>query len=165
MSRGRPPRRPRPISLNPMGLAKDYATTLTRAEQDQVMNPLRAAVAALRRGVATEFEWMVAVTAINIGDAIESQGIVRGLAGHLKDIDRALEGIRARAMAAGEWRAPALYYEERDLMDLLVDLHGHQVASLSYGEFTRARDRAISQAASSAGGREVDVAQLHGVAA
>lgn len=164
MSHGRPPRRRRPVATNPIGLARDYATRLTRAELDQIMNPLRAAVAALRRGVATEFEWMVAVTAVNVGDAIESQGIVRGLAGHLEDIDRALDGIRARAMASGLWQAPALYYEERDYMDLLVDLHGHQVGSLSYGEFRRARDKAIAQTAS-AGGRVVDAGQLQGVAA
>lgn len=164
MSHGRPPRRRRPVATNPLGLARDYATRLTRTEQDQVMNPLRAAVAALRRGVATEFEWMVAVTAVNIGDAIESQGIVRGLAGHLKDIDRALEGIRARAMASGAWQAPSLYYEERDFMDLLVDLHGHQLRSLSFGELGRARDKAVAQTGS-AGGRVVDVGQLQGVAA
>ncbi|MBO9647391.1 MAG: hypothetical protein J7605_02690 [Variovorax sp.] len=154
MTHGRKPRSRRHVAQNPIGLAKDYATKLTRSELDQVMDPLRDAVAALRRGVATEFEWMVAVTAVNIADAIESQRVVRGLAGHIKEIDRALEGIRARAMSSGAWRAPALYYEERDSMDLLVDLHGYQLSNLSFGEFGRARDKAIAQTAC-AGGRVV----------
>ncbi|WP_171022547.1 hypothetical protein [Variovorax sp. 3P27G3] len=126
------------------------------------MNPLRGAVASLRRGVATELEWALAVTAVNIGDAIETQGVVRGLAGHLRSIDLALQEIGKRARSSGDWRPPALYYEERDLMDLLVDLHDHQVKSLSFGEFMRARDKAIAQTASAPGGRVVDVDQLQG---
>ena len=158
MTRGRAPRRQRPVAINVIALAMARATRLTLAERELIMVPLRAAVAALRQGVATEYEWMVAVTAVNIGDAIERQGVVRGLAGHLQDIDRALKGICARAMETGEWRAPALHLEERDLMDLIVDLHGHQLRSLSFGEFNQARDKAIQQTYTD-GGRVVPVSQ------
>ena len=156
MTHGRPPRRPRPMAINLVNVAATRATRLTQVELDQVINPLREAVAALRRGVATEFEWQIAVTAVNIGDAIEKQGVVRGLAEHLRSIDLALLEIGKRARSSGDWRSPALYYEERDLMDLLLDLHSHQVKSLSYGEFIRARDRAIAQTASTPGGRIVE---------
>lgn len=152
MTHGRKPRRPRPITRNPFLHARDHATRLTIAEVNQVMNPLRAAATALRCGVATEYEWMVAVSAVNLADSIESQGIVRGMAGHLRDIDMALQAIRRRAMDDHVWRAPALDYEERDLLDLLIDLHGHQVRSLSYGEYCRAYDKAVAQTLS-AGGR------------
>lgn len=162
MSHGRPPRRRRPIALNPFLHALDHATKLTRAERDQVMGPLRGAAAALRQGVATELDWALAVTAVNVGDAIEAQGIVRGLAGHLRNIDLALQEIGKRARAAGTWQAPALYYEERDFLDLLVDLHDHQVKSLSFGEFSRARDTAIAQTRSAPGGRVVHVDQPQG---
>lgn len=158
MTRGRAPRRQRPIATNPIALAMNRATRLTVAERERIMVPLRAAVAALRQGVATEYEWMMAVTAVNIGDAIERQGIVRGLAGHLRDIDRALKGICDRAMETGEWHAPALHLEELDLMDLIVDLHGHQLRSLSFGEFSQARDKAIQQTYTD-GGRVVPVSQ------
>jgi hypothetical protein len=165
MSHGRPPRRPRPIAVNLMAIAQSRATRLTAAELDVVLGPLRSAVAALRQGVANELEWSLAVTAVNIGDAIETQGVVRGLAGHLRSIDLALQEIGKRARSYGDWRPPALYYEERDLLDLLVDLHDHQVKSLSFSEFSRARDKAIAQTRSTPGGRVVDVGQQQGVLA
>lgn len=152
MTHGRKPRRPRWGRYNPIDVAHGHATKLTQAEQEQVMIPLRAACAALRQGVATEHQWAVAVSAVNVGDAIESQGVVRGMAGHLHAIDMALQGIRRRAMDDGAWSAPALYYEERDLMDLLLDLHGLQLGSLSYGEYRRAHEKAVAQTLS-AGGR------------
>jgi hypothetical protein len=158
MTHGRTPRRPRPIATNPITLAMNQATRLTVFERERIMVPLRAAVAALRQGVATEYQWMMAVTAVNVGDAIERQGVVRGLAGHLRDIDRALKGICDRAMETGEWRAPALHLEERDLVDLIVDLHGHQLKSLSFGEFNQARDKAVQQTYTD-GGRVVPVSQ------
>lgn len=165
MTHGRPPRRTRRMAVNLVDIAAARATRLTQTERDQVLGALRGAVAALRRGVATELEWQLAVTAVNIGDAIEKQGVVRGLAEHLHSIDLALLEIGKRARATGEWRAPALYYEERDLMDLLVDLHNHQVKSLSYGEFIRARDKAIAQTASTPGGCIVELEPQQGVLA
>ncbi|MNX84331.1 hypothetical protein D3C86_1161240 [compost metagenome] len=93
---------------------------------------------------------------VNVGDAIETQGVVRGLAGHLRSIDVALQEIGKRARSSGAWAPPALYYEERDLLDLLVDLHGHQIRSLSFGEFSRACDKAIAQTLNAPGGRVVD---------
>lgn len=165
MTHGRPPRRPRPMAINLVNVAATRATLLTQAELDQVINPLRDAVAALRRGVATEFEWQLAVTAVNIGDAIETQGVMRGLAGHFHSIDLALLEIGKRARSTGDWQPPALYYEERDLLDLLVDLHHHQVKSLSFGEFCKARDKAIAQTASTPGGKVVDLDQRRGVLA
>lgn len=161
MTHGRPPRRMQPMAINLVAMATARATRLTAAERDQVMNPLRGAVAALRRGVATEFEWQLAVSAVNIGDAIEKQGVVRGLAEHLRSIDLALLEIGKRARSSGDWRPPALYYEERDLMDLLVDLHNHQVKNLSYGEFIRARDKAVAQTISTPGGRVVELEPRH----
>lgn len=165
MTHGRPPRRRRPMAVNLVDVALARASRIARPQRDEIMNPLRDAVAALRRGVATELEWALAVTAVNIGDAIESQGVVRGLAGHLKNIDLALQEIGKRARSGGSWRPPALYYEERDLLDMLIDLHSHQVRSLSLGEFTRAREKAIAQTRSEPGGRVVDVDQLQGVLA
>lgn len=164
MTRGRKPRQTGVINANPIGRAISNVTKLSDAERETVMAPLRSAVAALRRGVGTEFDWQFAASAVNAGDAIESLGVVRGLAGHLKEIDRALQCIRQRAIESAAWRAPALYYEERDLLDLLLDLHNHQVRNLSFGEYTRAVDKAVQQTRSN-GGRVVDVGQLEGMAA
>lgn len=162
MTRGRPPRQPRPMAINLVDVALNRASRLTAAELEQVLSPLRDAVASLRRGVATEIEWSTAASAVNVGDVIEQQGVVRGLAGHLHDIDLALLEIGKRARSGGEWRPPALYYEERDLLDLLVDLHSHQVKCLSFGELQRARDKAIAQTRSVPGGRVICVVQQQG---
>jgi hypothetical protein len=164
MSHGSKPRQARVINANPTGRAIASVTKLSNAERETVMAPLRAAVAALRQGVGTEFDWQFAVSAVNVGDAIESLGVVRGLGGHLKEIDCALQGIRQRAMQSATWNAPALYYEERDLLDLLLDLHNHQVRNLSFGEYTRAVDKAV-QHTGAVGGRVVDVGQLEGMPA
>ena len=157
MTHGRPPRRRGPVAVNIVALATARATRLPPAERDQVMAPLRDAVAPLRAGVASELGWWHAVSAVNVGDAIETQGVVRGLAGHLRSIDLALQEIGKRARSTGAWAPPALYYEERDLLDLLVDLHGHQIRSLSFGEFSSALDKAIAQTRSAPDGRVVDV--------
>ncbi|MET3371229.1 hypothetical protein ABIC89_000262 [Variovorax boronicumulans] len=153
------------MAVNLVHVARARASRMARPQRDQIMTPLRDALAALRRGVATEFEWAQAVTAVNLGDAIESQGVVRGLGGHFKLIDLALLEIGKRARSVGSWRPPALYYEERDLLDMLVDLHGHQVRSLSFGELSRARDKAIVQTRSAPGGRVIDVDHQQGVLA
>lgn len=165
MTHGRPPRRRRPVAVNLIAMATARATRLTAAERDQVMTPLRDAVAALRRGVATELEWSHAVSAVNVSDAIETQGVVRGLAGHFRSIDLALQEIGKRARAAGVWSPPALYYEERDLLDLLVDLHGHQIRCLSFGEFSRALNKAIAQTRSAPDGHVIEAVPAQGVLA
>lgn len=165
MTRGRPPRRPRPMAINLVDVVLNRASRLNAAELEQVLGPLRDAVAALRRGVATELEWSTAASAVNVGDVIEKQGVVRGLAGHLRDIDLALFEIGKRARSSGDWRPPVLHYEELDLLDLLVDLHSHQVKSLSFGELQRAWDRAIAQTHSVPGGRVIGAITQKGVVA
>lgn len=159
MSRGRPPRRPRRISLNPMALARDNATLLTAAEIASTIDPLRAAEKALREGVASEWDWSVVASAINVAKAIEAQGVVRGLAEHLGSAEIALQEIERRAISSGSWQSPTLYWLELDQIRTAVDLHEFQVRNLSYGEFRRAVARAMSEIRST-GGRVVDIGQL-----
>ena len=161
MSHGRPPRRPRRVSLNPIALAKNSATRLTQAEISGAITPMRAATRALREGVATEWEWSVVVSAVNVAQAIDKQGVVRGLAEHLHSAELALQGIHQRAMASGTWCATALYYQELDHIATAVDLHGFQMQQLSYSEFRHAVLRAAAEIRA-AGGRVVDVGQLEG---
>lgn len=159
MSRGRPPRRPRRISTNPIALARNSATLLTDAEIATAVVPLRAAEKSLREGVATEWDWSVVASALNVAQAIEAQGVVRGLGEHLRSADMALKAIERRAMTTGTWRPTALYWLELDQIKTAVDLHEFQMRSLSYGEFRKAVARAVAEIRST-GGRVIDIGQL-----
>ena len=164
MSHGRKTRRPGRISMNPIALARNNATLLTPAEISLAITPLRAAARALREGVATEWEWSIVASAINVAKAIEKQGVVRGLAEHLRSAELAVEAIQLRAMDGGTWHATALYYQELDHITTAVDLHEFQMQRLSYGEFRRALTSAEAEIRNS-GGRVVDVREQEGMAA
>lgn len=151
MTHGRPPRRPRRVSLAPMRLARNGATLLTPAELANTLDPLRAAARALREGVATELDWSIVASALNVAQAIEQQGVVRGLGEHFHSAELALRGIEQRAMASGEWKATALYYQELDHISAAVDLHEFQLKRLSYSEVSRAVKKAAGEIRSTGG--------------
>lgn len=157
MSHGRPRRRERHVYINVVDLAIDRATLLTPAEIEQIIDPLRAAMRALREGVATETDWSFAASAVNVAKAIEHQGVVRGLSEHLHVAELALQGIQARAMSSSEWQPTALYYQELDTLTNLVELHVFQLQQLSFGEFRRALVSAVDEVRST-GGRVINVA-------
>ena len=160
MSHGKPPRKPRwPAAVNTMDLVSRRVALVTPADLAQVMAPLQAAFTALRQGVATEWQWSVLASAMNCAQAIEKQGVVRQLAGHLHAAELALQSIYNRAMATGHWQATALYYVELDAIDTAIDLHKSQLQQLSTGEVIKALDYAQAEVRSS-GGRVVQQRDL-----
>lgn len=150
MSRKRCNRTVRPV-YNPFLVARNHATLLTADELATMATPLRAAAERMRRGLASDNDWALLGGSLQLAMAIERQGVVRGLAGHLDEIDRALVAIEARATQAGVWQAPTLYFHELDAVQLLLDLHLYQLQQLTYGEFRRAfsttKGRALSRRA------------------
>lgn len=159
MTHGRKPRRPRYVSLDPMRLARNAATKLTSAEIATTIEPLRQAARLTREGVASEREWALLASAVNVAKAIERQGIVRGLAEHFAQAEEALNGISRRALASGEWKPTALYWQEIEHVNALVDLHAYQLEHLSYGEAHRAT-RSATAAVHQVGGRVEIVDQV-----
>lgn len=159
MSRKHTRRTPRPVH-HPFIVARNFATLLTADERAKVMTPLGAAAERMRRGLASDNDLAVLTGSLLMAQTIESQGVVRGLAGHLDEIDRALVAIEARATQAGPWRAPTLYFNELDALQLMLDLHKFQIEKLSYGEFRRAYDVTEAQVRSRGGQvvRESEVA-------
>lgn len=126
---------------NPFLVARNHATRLTAAELDEVMVPMRAAAARTRQGLATSDDLAMLTGSLRMAQSIEQQGIVRGLAGHLADIERALAAVGERARdSSGRWSSPTLYFHELEAVQLLLDLHGYQIKQLSFGEFRRAYD-------------------------
>ncbi|BEP42228.1 hypothetical protein GmRootV15_28170 [Variovorax sp. V15] len=134
-----------------MRLARNGATMLTPAELANTLDPLRAAARALREGVATELDWSIVASAFNVAQAIEQQGVVRGLGEHFRSAELALHGIEQRAMASGEWKATALYYQELDHINTAVDLHEFQLRRLSFSEVNWAVKKAVSEVRSTGG--------------
>jgi hypothetical protein len=137
-----------------MWVASYHASKLSPADVGEVMQPLQDACRALREGVASEWHWSLAASAVNTARAIERQGVVKGLHEHLVAADLALAGIHRRAMLATGWRPTALYYLELDAITTAVELHEFQLRQLSRGEMMRAV--ALAQAdIQSSGGRVI----------
>lgn len=164
MTHGRKPRQARWISRAPIELATAVATRLTAAELAAYFDPLRAAARALREGVATEWDWARVVSAVNVAQAVEQLGVVRGLGEHLHSAELALQAVHQRAMTNGAWHSTSLYYQELDQVNTAVDLHEFQLGQLSYGEFRQAFRRAADEVRST-GGQVVDIEQLERMAA
>ena len=141
MSRKRTRRAVRPTH-NPFVIARNQATLLTSEERAKVMTPLGAAADRMRRGQASDNDWAVLTGSLLMAQSIEKQGVVRGLAGHLDGVDRALVAIEARATR---------HFHELDAIHLLLDLHEFQLEQLSYGEFRRAYEATEARVRSSGG--------------
>jgi hypothetical protein len=147
MSANKKPRkayRPRPVTAHTMQLAKHYAAKPAAADRAQVLCELHKAIQALREGVATEHQWSIAAGSVAVALAIEHQGIVRGLLGHLKTAELSLQDIYDRALRSGggRWVRVTLYYQELDALQTFLDLHAFQVGQLGRAEFLAAIDAA-----------------------
>ncbi|MNV64642.1 hypothetical protein D3C71_1572940 [compost metagenome] len=75
--------------------------------------------------------------------------------GHLEAAECALQGIKLRAMATGEWLPTALYYQELDDVKAAVELHRFQLEQLSSAEAVKAIDLAKGRVRA-AGGRVIE---------
>ena len=147
MSANKKPRkayRPRPVTAHTMTLALHYAAKPAAADRREVLGILSSAIQALREGVATEHQWSIAAGSVTVAQAIERQGIVRGLQGHLKAAEEALQGIYDRALrtGGGRWVRVTLYFYEIEALNDLVWLLTLQVSKLSRAEFLAAIDAA-----------------------
>ena len=147
MSRNKKPRkayRPRPVTAETMALARHYAAKPAPEDRKQVLGMLRDAAKALREGVATEHQWSIVAGSITVAMAIERQGIVRGMEGHLLAAQDALQGIYDRAMrtGGGSWVRVTLYYQELDELQWFLGLHSFQMNQLGRAEFIAAIESA-----------------------
>jgi hypothetical protein len=164
MSHGRPPRRVRFVTTpHTMSLVVRKVTRLTAHELGLVLGPIESSLTALREGVASELEWSLLASAVEIALAVEDKGVVRGMRGHIEAAERALQGIKLRAMATGEWLPTALYYQELDDVTAAVELHRFQLEQLSSAEARKALDLAKGRVRA-AGGRVIEARRAEGIA-
>jgi hypothetical protein len=136
--------RPRPIAENPLAIAIHNAAKPAAEDRAEVIGILRNAVKALREGVATEHQWSIAAGSVTVALAIERQGVVRGLSGHLKNIEQALQKIYDRAIreGGGRWIRVTLWFDEIEALNDLVFFHKLQMDRLGRAEFLKAIDAA-----------------------
>ncbi|WP_367847036.1 hypothetical protein [Rhodoferax sp. WC2427] len=127
------------------------ATKLTATERASVLEPLQDAHKALREGVATQWQWTQFASAMEVAQAIEQRGVVRGLKAHLYAAELALQAIERRAMRCKTWQAVPLDLEELDTLAIAINLHEFQLTQLGASEFHAAVKTALGHITSSAG--------------
>lgn len=102
-----------------------------------VTQPVLAAFQALREGVATELQWHHLVTAMRVADAVAVARGSKGPRPHIALAQQALDGIKARAMQAGEWRATDLQFAELDAVSDGFDIFCDQVSTMHRPEILK----------------------------
>ena len=147
MSQNKKPRkayRPKPVSADTMTLARHFAAKPAKEDREEVLGVLRTAVKALREGVATEHQWSIAAGSVSVAQAIERQGIVRGLHEHIKTTEQVLQDIYDRALqkGGGRWAWSTLYFNEIDTLIEFMHLHTFQMGQLGRAEMLAAIDEA-----------------------
>ena len=155
-TRGQSARR---ASKNNVGIAK-YRVAILSHEFIQAKRSIgNQAVEAFRLGCGTRAHWLRLRTFVNVGLAIEEQGIVRGLKEPLMEAHFALQAMSARMEKTGIWVPGALRAIELEAIRALVDWHLAQLSKLSNSEYDAAYDLARGHV-TSAGGEVVDIKTL-----
>lgn len=132
--------------------AVEGSSALDEQEIASVIDPLRRAVDALRTGTAIYDDWLRLASVINIANAIERQGVVRGMASELAKCEAAVQAIGDRTGDTDTtWKSPTLYAAEITAIGDLVHWHKFQLEQLSYKEYARAHDYAVAKVRSSGG--------------
>lgn len=148
-----------PVAINTVDMARCRATLLTQAEQTNVLKPAAEGFERMRRGQATETDWLHLVTICAIGLAVEDGGIVRGLREVLSEADLSLAAIGLRATQGGTgWRAPTLYVAEIQQLQTLLRMHTFQLSQISWGEHRKAWKAAAGSVVAN-GGRAIKALQ------
>lgn len=140
------------IARDGITMARMLNTRLTTAEVDRILAPCRRAVDAFRSGQGSYDQWVVLCTAGHVAEAIEDGGVIRGQRDIINDANDALDAIGARAGRCAEaWKATTLRGLEITALADLVAAHSRQVRELTYGEYTRAEDKAVARVATDGG--------------
>lgn len=103
---------------------------------------LKAAIDALLKGDGRERDWAVAAGAVTTAQAIEAQGIVKGLAAELAQAEQLLQRIYDRSRLGPLWVRPTLTTAEQATLRDLYALHSFQIDQLGRKELIAALDLA-----------------------
>lgn len=148
---------PRPSAAHPLALALFGVAKPQKQDIKQICDVLEAAFAAMRQGVATIGHWAVLGGAVDVAKAVEKQGVVRGLLGHIKATEQVLDSIYSRAENNGQWNPPELDFFEIDEIDNFIWLYKVQLERLSNAEYLRACVKAKNKINGSGGAKAIVV--------
>lgn len=151
---------------NPIEIALFRAAKPQKQEIAEIIDPARKSLDAMRQGVGQLADWQALATAVNISNAIERQGIVRGLSGHIRAAEEALATIHRRAEEdlSVNPQTPhpyALFLGEIEVLTTAIELlFDYQLRHLSRSEMNRAIAYAINEVRST-GGEVIDNRSAH----
>ena len=129
-----------------------FNTRLTPQETARILVRCKAALAAMQQGQASFPQWLALCTAVPVAQAIEDGGIIRGQQQIISEADAVLDAIGARAgTTEANWKPTTLHGREITALADLVHAHSRQVRELTYGEYTRAADKAVARVATNGG--------------
>ncbi len=136
---GRKPRRVRfAPSNNTIAIALHNTCKPDRTDVGELLDAIEHAFKSLREGVASARQWSILAGTLDVALAVERQGVVRGLHGHLIAAEQALQVVYNRAMLSTGWRPTALHFHELDAIREFVQLHAYQIKQLSRSEYLAA---------------------------
>ncbi len=136
----------RPRRADAIGMAIHGARLLGDDERARILQPLQAAFTRLRQGIGDYADWARLASTMNVAQAIERQGVVRGLAGHLHSAELTLQTMHRRAEEDAGSRYPyAMHLAEIETLHTAVDLFAFQLSKLSRSEYRRACDYAVAE--------------------
>jgi hypothetical protein len=152
-------RAPGQTMVNALDYVRHRVSCLTGEERRRVLALPRQGLQALREGVASWLQWSYVSSAVSVAQAIEAQGVVRGMTEHFAAAERALDAIFYRVQAGtngARWGHTTLYFDEIAALREAVNLHEFQLQQLSFAELETAQEQARSHVLA-AGGVEVPV--------
>lgn len=123
---------------SPVDVAIRNATKLTQKEIDHYIVPSTRAVDAFRTGRGTFKDWLRLCTLVNVGQAIEDGGVVKGFRADLDTARAMLEEIGTRQDSPSGWKPGALRAAELEAIRMLVVAHKFQLSNVSYAEHQEA---------------------------
>lgn len=151
MSRKTTARRRRAVTTNPIALALHKASGFTRAELAGIEARLRGHFDALRTGNGTRHHFAGVSTACELGLAIESLGVVRGLSEQFEAAEALLLLMKREAEKGGGWIIRVPTDSQMVQLDELLDLHLFQLGQLAYREYQAAWRLMVGRVTSSGG--------------
>jgi hypothetical protein len=135
-----------------IGLAVNGAQLLADQERARILQPLQTAFTNMRQGIGSDYDWAQLASAMNVAQAIEHQGVVHGLAGHLHRAELTLQTMHRRAEEDAGSRYPyAMHLAEIETLHTAVDLYAFQLSKLSRTEYRRACQYAFAEVLSTGG--------------
>ena len=142
----RPARMGKSLKSDGITITKVLNTRLSEREVQRIIGACKAALQALREVRATYHDWAALCTARHVGIAIEDGGIVRGQRFLFELGEAALDNIGDRCGDTEEaWTPRPCAGPELTALADMIAAHSRQVRELTYSEYIRAADLAVSR--------------------